>query len=502
MVTAALGSRERRNHAGLRERFLSLNKILVGKSDFFDKEHIEWPPLGKPNIPKLRRLALQGKKQVPRNSQKAYFEAFINNLPKLSEELVIINDSIRYFFMTILANAAIQLAPENPAARDACRLRAVISDIYDSYLYTARRNDLVGPPTAKALPPLGSFIAPHPMFEAPPAPWMLTVDQIAQFTDQARNRFTVGAVGLPSGYTNHPILWGVLAHEIGGHDVLHADANLVDQLKEGIHQLFSEQYPQYFSALWSHWCEEAAAEVCGVLNIGPSFGISSVIYHAIIEPLRARTKIRWSRDLSIRIHRDRNMGQDRPTLECKILKNPYRGPQEPDSHPVATVIPDLIIGAIKGLRSLSKEPKTRYISQIEDLAVGCQQDRPTIMVESGTRVPGFDADLPETINADQLRASAREVGLLITRLQLKALNNMSLEEIETWDDKDECAAQQVAIRLANDESIVGDDFDDAQTLAGALIAILRQPRKYDDVSDALRLAFDYSYESDPLLGSP
>jgi hypothetical protein len=502
MVTAALGGRERRSHAVLRERFLSLNKILVGKSDFFDKEHIEWPPLGKPNIPKLRRLALQGKKQVPRDSQEAYFEAFISNLPKLSEKLVSINDSIGYFFMTILANAAIQLAPESPVAGDARRLRAVISDIYDSYLYTARRNDLVGPPTAKALPPLGAFIAPHPMFEAPPAPWMLTVGQIAQFTDQARNGFAAGAVGLPSGYTNHPILWGVLAHEIGGHDVLHADANLVDQLKEGIHQRFSGRDPQYFSALWGHWCEEAASEVCGVLNVGPSFGILSVIYHAIIEPLRARTKIGWSRDLSIRIRRARNMEQDKPTLGYKILKNPYRGSEEPDSHPVAMVIPDLIIGAINELRSLSEEPKKRYISQLEDLAIGCRPDCATIAVESGTRVPGFDGHLPEAINADQLRISAREVGTLIARLELKSLKNKSLEEIETWDDKDECAAQQVATRLANGNSIASDDFDDAQTLAGALIAILRQPRKYDDVSDALRLAFDYSYESDPLLGSP
>jgi hypothetical protein len=235
------------------------------------------------------------------------------------------------------------------------------------------------------------------------------------------------------------------------------------------------------------------------LNIGPSFRISSILYHAVIEPLRASTEIEYLPNRIVIKRRPNAKALARPRLSNKISKITYRNQEEADLHPVHAVIPDLIIGATNGLSSLNQEAKARYLSQLEDLAAECMPDGTTVRVDQGAGLPGQRFKLPDELDLKQLRASARKVGALIATIKLRSLKGRSLEEIETWDDQDETAAQGVATRLANGDPLPSNEFDDAQILAGALVAILRQPEKYDAVSESLRHAFDDSYKTDPLV---
>jgi hypothetical protein len=100
---------------------------------------------------------------------------------------------------------------------------------------------------------------------------------------------------------------------------------------------------------------------------------------------------------------------------------------------------------------------------------------------------------------DVMRDAARRVGGFIANAKLDALAGHSVQEIETWDDPDEAAAQQIAAQLANNDSIV-ELGDDAQLLAGATLALLANPDPYDDVTARLNEALDSSYGHDPIWG--
>ena len=69
---------------------------------------------------------------------------------------------------------------------------------------------------------------------------------------------------------------------------------------------------------------------------------------------------------------------------------------------------------------------------------------------SGKRMPVKD-DMPLPQAAD----AARKIGKMIATQKFRALNGRSIQDIETWDDADEAAAQAIAARLAQRQSVVG-----------------------------------------------
>ena len=101
------------------------------------------------------------------------------------------------------------------------------------------------------------------MFQCSPeaGPFTLPVDTI-----QGMFGGTIAAVSLPASFAPHPCLFASLAHETGGHDVLHADPGLLGELKEKV----AQKFPDY-GELWAYWMDETAADVYGLLNYGPSY---------------------------------------------------------------------------------------------------------------------------------------------------------------------------------------------------------------------------------------
>src|SRR5262249_6065456 len=93
--------------------------------------------------------------------------------------------------------------------------------------------------------------------------------------------------------------------------------------------------------------------------------------------------------------------------------------------------------------------------------------------------------------------AARRVGKYIATAQLKALGGNSIQIIETWDDADEETARHIADRIAKGEAITR-AADDAQLLAGAMLALVNQPELYPVAVYLLTTARDDSSRGDPI----
>jgi hypothetical protein len=103
---------------------------------------------------------------------------------------------------------------------------------------------------------------------------------------------SIGVVSLPATYRDHPVIWAGLSHEVGGHDVVHADAGLVAEMVAKTRVRLAPHAaltgPLNTAALnaliWSYWMDEAAADVYGILNMGPGFAINLAGFLAAFAP--------------------------------------------------------------------------------------------------------------------------------------------------------------------------------------------------------------------------
>lgn len=83
--------------------------------------------------------------------------------------------------------------------------------------------------------------------------------------------------------SNHPVVRASLTHEVCGHDVVHADPELVPgNWISAVRSMLSRTFvprkkldaATLNALIWSHWMDEAVADVYGILNMGPIFPIN------------------------------------------------------------------------------------------------------------------------------------------------------------------------------------------------------------------------------------
>lgn len=466
----------------LMERFTRLYFMLIDRKELMiGNGEVDSPPLKSSQRDMLDRRIEEGGGQI----WKAYQTAYIQPLGEsIKSETFWERDK---FFQTVVVNAAIQPASKDDLRQDVKRVQAVVEDMYKSFLYSRRRLE-IGLPLMQKLSPLVALTAPNK--DVPTTPYSVVLEEMKSLS----SRFRVGAVSLPAGYRKHPLLWGVLAHEVGGHSVLDADKKLLPELKDTVHRLFRNDAT--LQRLWDHWCEEAASEVCAVLNLGPLYGLLSMLWIVVMtSPLRERPR-------------------EIPKLSCKGMPNQSGDDTDSlnffrilageantlDHHPVHALIPYVIIGAVTKLNALSQETKARYLVQLKEIARNLVGSPRHIEFPSSILVlPPF----PPTIPFKKMQASAMKVGAYIATVKLKALNNGNLQDLETWNNADEEVAQLVSRQLLSDRSIADivandtpDIFEDARLLAGALFAVLRDPDQYDAISEALGESLGVSYDHD------
>jgi hypothetical protein len=340
------------------------------------------------------------------------------------------------------------------------RFQAVVSNMYRSFLGSEQRAR-VALPLIETLPPLVTF-GPAP----DQGPFTLPVDSVKQFIGAS-----IGIVSLPGCYAHHPILWGALAHETGGHDVLHADPGLLQQLAAGVAKL--DGMPPGLGGVWSAWMDETASDVYGVLNIGPTFTIGLL---AFLASLRAA-----------QIPGSGEIGVVRTTL-------PVSGGQLIDPHPVDLLRLHVAIGVIEALDGLTVARRSEWLGMFEAIA--------GVASGGATTIDVHDASSGKVIQRMPLAtaaASARAVGKYIATAKLDALGGVSIQDVETWDDTDETAAGNIAAHAAT--SSITAMGDDAQLLAGTNMALMKDPGAYAQITAQLNAALDDSFARDPIFGT-
>jgi hypothetical protein len=355
------------------------------------------------------------------------------------------------------------------------RFLAVISDLYRSFLDRDKRAG-AGVPLAESLPPLALF-----QHDGASGPFTVAVDDVGNLIGGK-----VGVVSMPATYAAHPILWAALAHETGGHDVLHADAGLLDELGSGMRAALADvpRHPAMsrddLARLWAYWIDEASADVYGLLNCGPAFVPNLA---ALLGALNARTM------------------KGKPVLRMESRFAERDPDQMLDAHPTDILRLHIGIGAIERMTGLSRATRSAYLREIEKLAnrfgSGTEITLEGNIPVGGTRGRRLQVKVPLKF----MQQAARNVGGYIAAARLKALKGHSIQEIETWDDADEAAAQAVRAALLAKQRIdaLGDD---AQLLAGATLALLEAPQRYDAVTSALNDGLDRSFDTDPIWGTP
>jgi hypothetical protein len=339
------------------------------------------------------------------------------------------------------------------------RFQAVVSNLYRSFLAREQRVGL--PQPLEVLPPLVTFA---PTSER--GPFTLPVDRVRQYIGAS-----VGVVSLPGAYAAHPLVWAGLAHETGGHDVIHADPGLIEQLAAGVGKL--DALPPALRPVWATWIDEAASDVYGILNIGPMFAVNLTALFAAIAAARGASAA--------------PLGAVRTTLAVA-------GSQMVDAHPVDLLRLHVALGAVDALAALSPARRASWLDLLGGVAGAAAGGVTTIDARDITT-----GAVVQRLPLPVMASAARAVGAYIATAKLDALGGSSIQDIETWDDTDDEAAATIAAAAPTGPIVaLGDD---AQLLAGATLALLRAPSAYPAITAQLAAALDDSFARDPIFGT-
>ncbi len=98
------------------------------------------------------------------------------------------------------------------------RFLAVVSNLYRSFIDDDKRTR-AGVELVETTPPLALFQS------VSSGPFTIESDLMQQ-----KVGVSIGVVSLPATYRDHPVIWAGLAHEVGGHDITHADGSLLEEM--------------------------------------------------------------------------------------------------------------------------------------------------------------------------------------------------------------------------------------------------------------------------------
>jgi len=267
----------------------------------------------------------------------------------------------------------------------------VVSDLYDGFLSAEDRRG-VNPPDLGTTPPLVKW--GNPDF----GPYTWPTDATRSFGLKA------GIVNLPPANAGRSLLaWAALGHETSGHDILHADKGLPDELAGEIMKAL-DPMGHGLGEYWSERIDETASDVLGILNMGPAAGIGLVVYF---------------RALNLAYGGD-------AVLRCEVPSD--------DPHPADIVRGYLAAETVSLLRFSSNRAWAKIIAAETDKDV-------REIVLAGEPLP-----------ASLARQSARRVAHVLVLHKARALEQHSIGEIQNWRDADERKVRDIRNALSKDET--------------------------------------------------
>jgi len=420
------------------------------------------PPYGSSPTPsRVLGPVRAGAALVPLVYRQHYVSSLESHLPSLVAGLVEQND---LGVLEALAGAVYQ-HKQTVGRPELRRFLAVISNLYRSFLDKAKRSQAQFP-IREQLPPLAIF-----QNSAAQGPYTLPVDAVHQLIGS-----DVGVVSLPAAYRDHPFFWASLAHETGGHDVLHADPGLIPELQDGARRLLGGK----LGAVWSYWMDEAASDVYGVMNVGPAFALNLAAFFATLIAQLEHKKV--------------------PSLRTQSGPIDATPTSPLDPHPTDLLRLHLAIGVVENLAGLSENRQVQYREDLKALARILAPDARSIEIEGSVRQDSGEViTLSDSFPLVDMQDAARRVGGMIATAKLEAFGGHGIQDIETWDDPDEDRALQVAAAMRARGPVTGIG-DDAQLLAGLTLAVYENPAAYAEVTRLLDAGLDESFAHDAFWG--
>lgn len=299
---------------------------------------------------------------------------------------------------------AVQAVLQNASGYEALATDAfqeVVGDLYDGFLSAEDRVN-VKLPDYEVIPPLVKWGNP----DAGPYTW--PVDAMRGLN------IPIGVVSLPPAHAHGGLLgWATLGHETGGHDILGADDGLLKEIAEVTHAgLLKAGQPEWMASYWSDRIDETAADVLGLINMGPAAGIGMIGYfRGLMGAWTGKSKLRSD------------------------------GPED-DPHP-ADVVRGYLAAAT--VRLLSFSGKADWAAAIE---------AETLKDIGSITLAGH------AVSKAAAKSAATAVAKAIADTKLKALEKHSLRSIQDWADDDEAIAKRLQAELVKGHTKVPADIVD------------------------------------------
>jgi hypothetical protein len=282
---------------------------------------------------------------------------------------------------------------EGYLTRELDAFQEVICDLYDGFLSNEDRHD-VKLPDLSVISPLVKWGRPN--F----GPYTWTAD------DTINMGIHTAIVSMPPTNASKGLLaWGALGHETAGHDILHADDGLHDELKAAVWEALSkEQINPILPDQWADRLDESASDVLGILNMGPAVGISLIGYFRAMNASMGGPMKLWNISLHI----------DYDCHPADILRG----------YLAASVIRRLGFDNAKAWGDAIEAEVNKDLTEIR-LNVLPKMDG-TLDPKSGTVISPADG-----------RKSADVVAETVMNYRLDSLEGHALSEIQNWRNIDE-----------------------------------------------------------------
>ena len=325
------------------------------------------------------------------------------------------------------------------------------SDIYDGFLSNEERVG-VKPPDYQKVSPLIRWGGEGPYTYPANGP---TVSTSSSYL------INMGIVCMPISYSKNIMYWIANGHEAAGHDILHADDGLLNEIEDKIIKEIDEDetlkavtinynnrnipFSEFAKWYWRYTMDETASDVLGSLNLGPAFGIGLALLFS-----------------------SPNKFTDKPLLRT-------RRPIE-DLHPIQSLRVLLAAETIKNIPELDNEIANNWADFLETIAYKYIENKENFELYVTNRVTKTQKTVV-TIPHDILKKTLPILAKTIAFSPLKQIENHSFNEINTWSTSDEFLTQEIAENIINDKELpIKDPVYPAHIISGAIMALINSSK--------------------------